>query len=790
MREQVRYWIVILATYFYSGFILGMENVRQVSWSKSTYLNSEYEIYFSPLKRKSLDLNFLKTQIDKVNKDLFQQGFFEANISYELKKIDTENIEIVLSLVIGDKTNFNFFGSRLLSSTELKSKVYDKIKNDFGKVDLEALKTYLVDIYAELGFFNTKITAKVYDGVDKYNNKLKHVYFRIDEGQKIKLSKVEFRGNVLTDSSKLLELYYQMASELAKEGYYDLTYADNFTNILKKHYLATGFVYVDVSRPKFFIEDDLPILEYSVNEKTQVVINEINFQNVSFDVSKELRKILANQINSPLNIVEIENDIKKTINYLQSLGYYFAAITNLNSEDFLTYDRLNSTAKINFNLNLDRKICYNDSIINGAIHTSKEVISREIGLVKNDLITPEKIDLIRGKLSNLGLFSSLRITPYMSYENLKENECAKTNLIIQVKEKDFGLGEITPGYRTDLGGKIGFGISHNNLMNMNRTGSLKIQANKRTSFDNLDDERRRQNKHILEYMVKASIIEPYLLHKYLDTQLEFETGLTFQKKRYFSFDADVVKVSPQISKNFNNNLSTTLRYQFEKIKQSNATDAIDNDQFIIGSITPSITYDRRNDQINAKRGYYLNLSSEWANRYFGSIKDKSFEVNYVKIINRNRFYYPLGDFVFATALSTGFQRNFAEGFYIPNIKVFRLDGYDEIRGFEDGEINRSTAGVPIGDIIVSRDAYFLAFKFEPRYTVNDFLQLDVFYDAGRVFINKFDPSKLRSSVGFGFKILTQVGSLDFDYGVKLNRKNYSDGKRDATGRFHLSIGFF
>lgn len=70
------------------------------------------------------------------------------------------------------------------------------------------------------------------------------------------------------------------------------------------------------------------------------------------------------------------------------------------------------------------------------------------------------------------------------------------------------------------------------------------------------------------------------------------------------------------------------------------------------------------------------------------------------------------------------------------------------------------------------------------------MQLDVFFDAGRVFIDKFQPLDLRTSVGAGFKFLTPVGSLDFDYGVKLNKRTYPDQKRDSTGRFHLSIGFF
>jgi outer membrane protein insertion porin family len=192
------------------------------------------------------------------------------------------------------------------------------------------------------------------------------------------------------------------------------------------------------------------------------------------------------------------------------------------------------------------------------------------------------------------------------------------------------------------------------------------------------------------------------------------------------------------------------------------------------------------------------------------MKDKELEVNFVKIISRNRFYYPVGDFVLALSIAAGYQKNFAEDVlkdssgnailnsngqpktrgYIPSIKVFRLDGYDEIRGYDEGEINRLIDGTLVGEVIVQREAYFTALKFEPRYNLTDAIKIGIFFDAGRVFVDDFQPMKLRTSVGAGLKYVTPVGSLDFDYGFKLQRKTYPDQQRDSVGRFHLSIGFF
>ncbi|RPJ76957.1 MAG: hypothetical protein EHM20_06785 [Alphaproteobacteria bacterium] len=333
----------------------------------------------------------------------------------------------------------------------------------------------------------------------------------------------------------------------------------------------------------------------------------------------------------------------------------------------------------------------------------------------------------------------------------------------------------------------------------------------RSNLDAFDDRRKNENKRFLEYTTKATFMEPYLFHDLLKTQVEFEMSTSFQRKRFTSFDADIFRVSPQISKTFRQNLSSSIKYQFERINQFDATSIVNNDNFSIGGITPSVTLDLRDDQINPRRGAYFTVSSEWANHYFGSMKNDDLEVNYIKLINRNKFYIPVGDFTLALSMAMGFEKNFANEVlldsvtgqplinangvartrgYIPSIKVFRLDGYDEIRGYDESEINRIRSGQSIGDLVVQDKAYFTAFKFEPRYNLSDAVQLGVFFDAGRVFVDSFQPFDLRSSVGAGIKFLTPVGSLDFDYGVKLQRRTYPDSKRDSAGRFHLSIGFF
>lgn len=783
--------------------------VKRIEWSNPE-MKKRFNGYFKHVVKRPFDPLTLKIQTDLISKELFAGGYFNSIIKTELG--GTENDLIVkFTMDLKDRVNFEFQGNHLFSHQELRTKLLDKIRNEFGKVDIKNLSSFLADEYEDAGFYQTKVTNYQIQGVDASKLRVINYFFVIDEGFKIKVSEISYRGNSILKKNEIEDIFKKNGTALAKGGFYDKKFFDEFSDILKKEYLSRGFVFVEVSKPRVVSndEDDTVTIEYGIAEKQQVILKNITFPKVPDDLAAKAKTALINKEGAPVNIIELENDLRKMVIEFQNEGYYFANITNLNSDTLLVYEKSYASVDLRPEINLDRKICYNEAIINGNVQTNTRVINREIDLKPGDLITPKKLEDLRQKLSGLNLFSSLRITPYMMYES-ETGSCPKTNLVIQVKEKDFGLIEVAPGYRTDLGAKLSTGVTYNNISGMNRSASLRLQGNKRFNLDGFDERRKAEDKDLFEYSAKASFVEPYVFHNIIKTQLEFELSSTFQRIRFYGFDADIFRISPQVSKNFSRSFSSSVKYQFERIVQFDATETKDNDNFSIGGITPTVTWDLRDDAINPKKGAFFTLSSEWANNFFGSMKEKELEVNFVKVISRNRFYYPMGDFVMALSIAAGYQKNFAEEIlkdsngnrvlndngqpktrgYIPSIKVFRLDGYDEIRGYDEGEINRLMDGTPIGEVIVQREAYFTALKFEPRYNLTDAIKIGIFFDAGRVYVDDFQPMRLRTSVGAGLKYVTPVGSLDFDYGFKLQRKTYPDQQRDSVGRFHLSIGFF
>src|SRR5690606_26631952 len=148
---------------------------------------------------------------------------------------------------------------------------------------------------------------------------------------------------------------------------------------------------------------------------------------------------------------------------------------------------------------------------------------------------------------------------------------------------------------------------------------------------------------------------------------------------------------------------------------------LDNGSFRIGAITPSLTFDWRNSQVNPTSGAFFNMSVEYANPYFLSQEKEDLMINHYKLISRNRFYVPFKNGTVAISLVGGVQENLArdlidnngteqtEG-YIPNIKVFRLTGMYIIRGFTDEEMNKLSDGTDISKARIDNRAYMLNFK--------------------------------------------------------------------------------
>jgi len=741
-----------------------------------------------------------KLEVDRIVSELKKMGYLNASIEFNEEKLSEEKRNLYLKIFLGVRTQFSFSGNVYLTSEELLIDIKKSLLDGASVLRVEDIAKVIKKSYLALGLYNTKVKfyERVGESVD--HSEVKTMFFDISEGKKIRLKSLSFKGNLLLDISTLRNIFYDNANTLASRDFLDENYLDNFSNILKDYYLQRGFVFIDISRPRIIFNKDRSFADvsYTIKERQQSLLAAINLEGIPANQKARVLSELKNQVNRPLNVVELENDLARALNVLRDLGYFYAEIKNLDEDNVVTYDMNFTRSQINLKFNLGKITRFENLVLSGNRITKDIVLTREVKLVKGDTITPQRLKIIQDKINSLGLFARVQVIPIVT-NKLSNEEYNKTNVIIQVQEKKFGRGEIAPGYRTDIGAKLSMLLTKSNLFGLNDSGSLKFQVNRRFDLSQFDERRSQSNKHLIEGLSTVSYNFPYLMNF-----VDFNGNFSVQRRRFYSFDADIFRVSPQFTKQINKYLGATLKYQYESIRQFDATQDKDKATFQIGSLTPGITLDLRDSPVSPRSGAYFGLSWEFANPYFGSQRDEDIEINFSKVISRNRFYIPIVDktFVLALSMSMGMQENYATGTtlnssgeeqsvgYIPSIKVFRLDGFDVVRGYSDSEINRLDNGEDITVKRIEGKAFFANFKFEPRYYASDSFVVGPFLDAGRLFIDSFKPLDLRTSVGLTLKFLTPVGTLDFDYGVKLKRRDLDSTGRESFGRFHLSIGYF
>jgi len=229
----------------------------------------------------------------------------------------------------------------------------------------------------------------------------------------------------------------------------------------------------------------------------------------------------------------------------------------------------------------------------------------------------------------------------------------------------------------------------------------------------------------------------------------------------------------------------------------------------IAKTGPLLEFDTRDNIPNPTKGVYTFANVEYSDPAIGSSDDPTQTIKFVKTNASFSFYQQLfgkHDLVWANSLRGGYLSNLSDApnSGVPSQEDFFLGGRATIRGFDANDLERIPNRIDLGVDSLSKfkmtsDSYYYLIKSEFRIPLfkSGFgpVGMVVFYDGGAVLLSQITlPDPYRDSAGFGLRIETPVGPLNFELGFKLDRRLLQVGTpydiRESPWAFHFSIGSF
>jgi len=682
---------------------------------------------FSSLKGEPLNLNKIKSVVEKVENFFFERGFYNVSVDYSFHPAKRRNLlknrmPVILSVSVkpGKKYSFKFIGNSHFSSKELSSLLTFRVARSVDEFELENSRKNIEKFYKDRGFPYVKVTVQI-----KEKDGLVDVAFLIREGKKVII-----RELLLPDGFQLPRKFSDIVNAPFSEEK-----IEKLRLYLKRKLFENGYRDAEVSY-KLFDET----LEFRIKRGKRYIVTAIK-------VTGDLEACFEKQrlkLPFPFSTKRLENLRGNLIECYAKKGY-----PDVKVDTFETYEDLGEEKAVTLNVAIYPGKLYRFGfvLVSGLERTKLKWVKNLFTLSPGRIYSREEVVSQYSRLVGSRLFSSVTI------DDFKVDGCI--NEIVKLKE----------GSRLHLKGFIGLSTDSGYILNgfLSSTSPMGIGV-RYFLFGN--------------YRQKEGYDAVFKLSKPAFPFKRYETSYSVIKKEqiFQSFIADRILYRFSLSRRASRVFTQTFGVEIAREEVRDTTISTER-KFLKRTLFYLQTYDRRNSVVNPSEGFLSRLKLSFSGSFLGG--DAGYCQEDFKFLY---LFSPFESLTFALRGGIGLIQPVGGGF-VPIQDKFYLGGAESVRGYKYETIS------PVDEKgnFVGGEAYGLL-SLEIRYLFKGSLQLALFYDAGNVFENfkdfNINLSDWYSSVGVGFRYLTPVGPLRFDYGYKLKKLPHQ-----GPGRLHISFGF-
>lgn len=699
---------------------------------------------------------FQSNKINRSIKNLFATGLFSEVY------IDRSGNNLVVNVVENPVINqVAFEGNSKIKDKDLEKEVSSKTRDVYTRSKLQQDTKRIQTLYHKSGRYSVKVEPKV---IPLEQNRV-NVVFEIQEGSKTKINQIHFVGNKAFSNGNLRKIIHSQTSKwyspFSSRDAYDTDKVAYDRELLRKFYQSKGYADFKVtsSIAEMTKNKENFILTFNIEEGQKYNFGEIEVASSLPDVQKEsIEQHVVTKEGTLFNADEIEASVTQMTSALNNLGYAFVDIQPLYKRD-----AKKKLVNLSYRVKEGQTVYIGNINIEGNVRTMDRVVRREMRLAEGDPYNADNIRRSTQRIRNLGYFEKVDIKTEPD-----ERRPDRADVKIEVTEQSTGEINFGAGFSSVNGALGSVSLRERNLLGRGQDLRVSLQKSARTT------------------QIDLGFTEPYFLGRNLAAGFDiFNIASDYSSES--GFDSRTMGGRLRTGYSLSEHLRHALFFSYRDVDITDISDSASTfvrrqeGRNITSSIGHTLTFDKRDNRFDPRKGYYILGTQEFA----GVGGDSE----YLKHELRGAYFVPViwDNLVFSLSGRGGHLLPYSDQDVRINERFFV--GSQVIRGFDVAGIGpRDTVSSDAlgGNVYYAASAEFtfpLGLPEELGLRGAAFIDTASLFDTDDSGPTVADDNSLRASYGVGLYWKSPIGPIRVDLANAFLAEDYDD--KEA---FRLNFG--
>jgi outer membrane protein insertion porin family len=714
----------------------------------------------SPFKRQTAN-----DDVERLQAWLYSRGYREAVVERRPDQLDSAAAvaDLGFAVRLGAKFEFSVTG---ITQRELEKKDLVPFLGDSGYDEalvlqsMERIRRY----FQEKGHFRVVVNK-----TEERDAGRVRLAFEVIPGPRFTLDEVRFEGNERYGEERLRRLMTTSPRRLLLPGSGRLVDEELDADVanLRSFYQLEGFDQSRVGPARVEeagerLEVVIPVVEGRRREVAELLLADLAPLE-----EERVREALPIRAGGPYHRLLLERSVDTVRVLLEDRGYGAAIVS---SEVTWSPDNLRATVRLR--AFAGERWVVDRTLLRGLRRTDPRIVRRFLGIDPGDPVRRAELLDVQRRLYGLGIFTrvDVRVAPGSEGKEARE-------ILIDLEEGRSRSIAAGAGYDSESGARGLLRLSQGNLFGKASTISLDLLGGEK-------------DQHF-----RLSYRQPYLF----SVNAELLGTLYAEHEDRPDFEVDRRGGQIVIGRDFGPDLAadagrwslqTFASYRLVELDagEFNPEIPLESRNARVASVTPTVSYDRRNDPLDPTRGWNSSLQLEYA------FPVLSADANFLKLFSQATAYVPLGRAgVLAASVRAGAIEPLAGGgspvfrdalqASVPAAELFYAGGRTTHRAYRRDELGIVGETLIVDDPASESAEPFPSgggglglVNFEYRFPVAGPVGGTVFIDGGNVWsaYRDVDTKDLKWGAGVGVRYLSPVGPLRLEIGWKLDREPFED----------------